>query len=187
MCADMHICVKFQFDIYYIKGAKLFHYPLHCLVSTSACLVCSPIWILYVLHQHPHDYAPTVCTMEGHFDAQLITRAQLLWRLDKTEENLPITLLKLCGMEQPPDEERGPVEPSMGERTIDDEFNYLAEEIDTVMGHFLWLQTTMTIALKRYQCLLLNAWESGACNRTSWVWLSANGLYILSAKSRTCA
>ena len=80
--------------------------------------------------------------------------------MDKTEDNPPpITpLLELCGMDQPPDEERGPLEPPMGERTVDDELNYLIEEIDTVMGSFLRLQTTMTTALERYQgCLLLRA------------------------------
>ena len=60
-------------------------------------------------------------------------------------------------MDQPIHEERGPVEPSLGELIVDDEFNYLAEDIDEVTGKFMRLQTTMTIAVKRYQCLLLNA------------------------------
>jgi hypothetical protein len=77
---------------------------------------------------------------------------------DNTEEKLPITpLLEACQIAQLFDEERGPVEPTMGERTIDDEFNYLASEIDEVIGKFMRLQTTMTIALERYtKCLLLS-------------------------------
>ena len=60
-------------------------------------------------------------------------------------------------MAQPFDEESGPVEPTMGERTIDDEFNYLASEIDEVTGKFMRLQKTMTTALERYtRCLLLS-------------------------------
>ena len=76
---------------------------------------------------------------------------------DNTEENLPITpQLEACRLGQPCDEERGPVEPPMGERTIEEEFNYLAEEIDEVTGSLMRLQTTMTIALERYtKCLLL--------------------------------
>ena len=77
---------------------------------------------------------------------------------DNTEENLPITpLLEACRMDQPFDEERGPVEPPMGERTIDNKFNYLAEEIDEVTRKFMRLETTMTTALERHtRCLLLN-------------------------------
>ena len=45
----------------------------------------------------------------------------------------------------------------MGERTIDDEFNYLAKEIDIITGNFMRLQTSMTTALERYTgCLLLS-------------------------------
>ena len=81
-------------------------------------------------------------------------------------------------MAQPFDEESGPVEPTMGERTIDDEFNYLASEIDDseVTGKFMRLQTTMTIALERYtKCLLLSdriyklEMDRGACGTTYWV------------------
>ena len=77
---------------------------------------------------------------------------------DSTEDNLPITrLLEACRMDQPSDEERGPVEPPMGERTIDNEFNYLVEEIDEVMGKFMRLQMTMTTVLERYtKYMLLN-------------------------------
>ena len=77
---------------------------------------------------------------------------------DHTEENLPFPpLLAPCQMDQPIHEERGQVDPPWGERTIDDEFNYLAEEIDDVTGKFMRLQTTMTTALERYtKCLLLS-------------------------------
>ena len=76
---------------------------------------------------------------------------------DNMEENLSITpLLEAC-QAQPYEEERGPMEPPMGERTIDEEFNYLAEEIDEVTGKFMRLQTTMTTALERHtKCLLLS-------------------------------
>ena len=43
----------------------------------------------------------------------------------------------------------------MGERTIDDEFNYLASEIDEVTSKFMRLQTTMTTTLERYTKYLL--------------------------------
>ena len=77
---------------------------------------------------------------------------------DPKEENLLITpQLEACQLAQPHDEERGPVEPSMGERIIDEEFNNLADEIDVVTGSLMRLQKTMTTALERYaKCLLLN-------------------------------
>jgi hypothetical protein len=65
--------------------------------------------------------------------------------------------LEACQIAQPFDEERGPMEPTMGEHTIDDEFNYLTSEIDEVTRKFMRLQTTMTSALERYtKYLLLN-------------------------------
>ena len=74
------------------------------------------------------------------------------------EENLPLTpLLEACRVDQPSHEERGPVEPPMGERAIDNVFNHLAKEIDEVTDKFMRLQTTMTTALERYtKCLLLS-------------------------------
>ena len=77
---------------------------------------------------------------------------------DNMEENLPITpLLEACRVDQPSHEERGAVEPPMGERAIDDEFIHLAKEINEVTNKFMRLQTTMTTAMERYtKCLLLN-------------------------------
>ena len=79
---------------------------------------------------------------------------------DNTDEilNLVITPeLEACRLAQPHDEERGPVEPPMGECFIDTEFNYLAHEIEAVTGSFMNLQKTMTTALERYtKCLLFN-------------------------------
>ena len=77
---------------------------------------------------------------------------------DKPEENLPITpLLEACRLAQPYDKERGPVEATMGEFCLDEEFNYLASQFDEVTRNFMRLQTTMTTALERYtKCLLLS-------------------------------
>ncbi len=77
---------------------------------------------------------------------------------DKPEENLPITpLLEACRLAQPYDKEVGPVEPTISEFCLHEEFNYLATEIDEVTHNFMRLQTTMTTALERYtKCLLLN-------------------------------
>ena len=77
---------------------------------------------------------------------------------ENTEENLPITpMLEACQIAEPYESERGTVETTMGERTIDDEFNYLASEIYDVTHEFMGLQRTMTTALQRYTaCLLLS-------------------------------
>jgi hypothetical protein len=81
---------------------------------------------------------------------------------ENTEENLPITpRLEACQIAEPFDYGRGTVETTvettMGERTIDDEFNYLALEIYDVTREFMGLQRTMTTALQRYTaCLLLS-------------------------------
>ena len=74
------------------------------------------------------------------------------------DDNLPITpLLEACQIAEPEHEEEGLVEPTRGERTIDDEFNYLGWEIQEVTREFMILQTTMTTALQRYtSCLLLS-------------------------------
>ena len=77
---------------------------------------------------------------------------------DNTEENLPITpVMEARHIAEPNDEEGGPVEPTMGEFNIDDEFNHLAWEIHDVTRKFMRLQTTMTTALQRYtSCLCLS-------------------------------
>ena len=46
-------------------------------------------------------------------------------------------MLEVCGMDRSPDEERGMLEPPMGEHTFDHEFNYLAKEIETVTGYLI--------------------------------------------------
>ena len=77
---------------------------------------------------------------------------------ENTEENLPITpLMEACQIAEPFERERGPVEPTLEERILDDEFNYLASEIHEVTREFMGLQRTMTTALRRYtDCLLLS-------------------------------
>ena len=98
--------------------------------------------------------------IEHHLDdlLHIDSEAMVNHVYDNMEENLPITpLLEACQIAQPVDEERGPVEPTMGECTIDDEFKYLASEIDEVTGQFMSLQKTMITTLERYtRCLLLS-------------------------------
>ena len=98
--------------------------------------------------------------IEPHLDDLLQTDSEDMVNhvYDNTDENLPITpLLEACQIAEPEHEEEGLVEPTKGERTIDDEFNYLGSEIQEVTREFMILQTTMTTALQRYtSCLLLS-------------------------------
>ena len=79
---------------------------------------------------------------------------------DNTDETLNLAItpqLEACRLAEPHDEEKGPVEPQMGECFECTEFNYLAHEIGAVTHTFVNLQKTMTTALDRYtKCLLLS-------------------------------
>ena len=58
---------------------------------------------------------------------------------------------------QAPHEEYGLEEPELGERTVDDEFNFIVDEVEVLTEYFMRLQNTMTRALERYRwCLLLS-------------------------------
>ena len=144
----------------YIKGCRLVGMDAHMLGRLVLAIIDVGLTIPQVeilqqrlldLYLIENDMWEATQSIEPHLDALL--------HLDlEAEENLPITpLLEACQIDQPIDEERGPVEPTMGESTIDDEFNYLASEIDEVTGQFMILQKTMTTALERYtRCIWLS-------------------------------
>ena len=67
----------------------------------------------------------------------------------------PTTFVEFLRKMQSPDPD-APLDPPMGELCIDDEFKFLAMQIDECTGYFLRLQKTMTTALERYEgCLLV--------------------------------
>ena len=110
------------------------------------------------LHLIENDMWEATQAIEPHLDDLLRRDSEDMLNhvYDNTDENLPITpLLEACHIADPQNNEGDPVEPTMGERTIDDEFYYLASEIHDVTREFMGLQRTMTTALQRYTGTLL--------------------------------
>jgi len=110
------------------------------------------------LHLIENDMWEATQAIEPHLDDLLRCDSEdmLDHVYDNTGENLPITpLLEACHIADPQNDEGDIVEPTMGERTIDDEFSYLASEIQDVTREFMELQRTMTTALQRYTGTLL--------------------------------
>jgi hypothetical protein len=107
-----------------------------------------------------NDMWEAIQAIEPHLDDLLHRDSEDMVKLvyDNTDENLPMTsLLEACQIAEPFHEEGGPVQPIIEERTIDDEFNYVASEIHEVTREFMRLQRTITTALQRYtSCLLLS-------------------------------
>jgi hypothetical protein len=110
------------------------------------------------LHLIENDMWEAMQAIEPHLDDLLRRDSEDMLNHvhDNTDENLTITsLLEACHIADPQNDEGDPLEPTMGECTIDDEFYYLASEIHDVTREFMELQRTMTTALQRYMGTLL--------------------------------
>jgi hypothetical protein len=110
------------------------------------------------LHLIENDMWEATQAIEPHLDALLRCESEDMLNHvhDSPDENLPITpLLEACHIADPHNDEGDPVEPTMGEHTIDDEFYYLVSEIQDVTREFMGLQRTMTTALQRYTGTIL--------------------------------
>ena len=140
------------------KGCRLVGMDAHMLGRLVVAIIDVGLTISQVeilqqclldLYLIENDMWEATQAIEPHLDylLHLDSEAMVNHVYDNTEENLPITpLLEACQIAQPVGEERGMVEPTMGKCTIDDEFNYLASEIDEVTGQFMRLLSQPSLA-----------------------------------------